>query len=195
MPSTHSIGFSRRVAIATVAVLAWASTGRSVLSADMETVRRWRTTIEWRLAGRDPSWPMTIVAIDRPATRTPFRLPPPGGGHRLEGLASYYWQDQMTASGERFDRRDLTAAHLTLPFGTRLAVVNVINGRSVVVRVNDRGPYVKGRIIDLSDAAAGIIGMRDAGVVPVRLTVLHDSLSAPALKTLRSSSDGKRIDR
>jgi rare lipoprotein A (peptidoglycan hydrolase) len=159
----------------------------------METARRWRTTIEWRLAGRDPMWPMMIVAIGRPRMRAPYRVPPArGAGQRLEGLASYYWQDQMTATGELFDRRELTAAHLTLPFGTRVAVVNVINGRSVVVRINDRGPYIKGRIIDLSDAAAGVIGMREVGVVPVKLTILNDSLPEHARGGPLSPIDGTR---
>ncbi len=93
-----------------------------------------------------------------------------GGG--LRGKASYYWQPQRVASGGWFNPNAMTAAHKTLPFGTRVRVTNLRNGRSVVVRINDRGPYIKGRIIDLSRAAAGVIGMRKAGVVPVRVQVL-----------------------
>jgi rare lipoprotein A len=89
------------------------------------------------------------------------------------GLASWYGEAQQTASGERFDRRALTAAHRTLRFGTRVRVTNQRNGRSVVVRINDRGPFGgHGRIIDLSEAAARVLQMIDAGVVPVVLEVL-----------------------
>jgi rare lipoprotein A len=90
------------------------------------------------------------------------------------GLASWYGESQMTASGERFDKRGFTAAHRSLPFGTRVRVTNQHNGRSVIVRVNDRGPYGgHGRIIDLSEGAARELHMIDAGVVPVTLEVLH----------------------
>ena len=70
------------------------------------------------------------------------------------GLASFYWEDRQTANGERFNKHELTAAHPNLPFGTRLRVTNVRNGRSVTVRVNDRGPFVHGRIIDVTSAKA-----------------------------------------
>lgn len=83
------------------------------------------------------------------------------------GMASYYWQGQMTASGARFNPNAMTAAHRSLPFGTKVRVTNKRNGKSVVVTINDRGPFIRGRIIDLSNAAAGVIGMRSAGVAPV----------------------------
>jgi rare lipoprotein A len=88
------------------------------------------------------------------------------------GLASWYgekFQGRRTASGERFDMDDLTAAHPSLPFGTRLRVRNARNGREVVVRINDRGPNTRGRIIDMSRAAAQAIGLVQAGVGPVIL--------------------------
>ena len=93
-------------------------------------------------------------------------------GARLTGMASYYWQPQRVASGGWFNPKAMTAAHKTLPFGTRVRVTNKRNGRSVEVTINDRGPYVGGRIIDLSDAAAGAIGMKKAGVVPVEVEVV-----------------------
>ena len=93
-------------------------------------------------------------------------------GRTLSGLASYYWQPQRVASGGWFNPNALTAAHKSLPFGTRVRVTNLRNGRSVVVRINDRGPYIRGRIIDLSRRAATVVGMRRAGVVPVRVQVL-----------------------
>jgi rare lipoprotein A len=70
------------------------------------------------------------------------------------GIASFYTEGQQTANGEKFDTNDFTAAHPSLPFGTRLRVTNVATGRSVTVRVNDRGPYVAGRIVDVSHSAA-----------------------------------------
>lgn len=92
-----------------------------------------------------------------------------GGSH---GVASFYWQPQRVASGGWFNPNAMTAAHKTLPFGTRVRVTHAGNGRSVVVRINDRGPYIRGRIIDLSRAAAGIIGMTGQGIARVRMEVL-----------------------
>jgi rare lipoprotein A (peptidoglycan hydrolase) len=83
------------------------------------------------------------------------------------GMASYYWQPQRVASGGMFNPNALTAAHRTYPFGTRVRVTNVRNGLSVVVTINDRGPFVRGRIIDLSLAAAKAIQMTRSGVAPV----------------------------
>lgn len=91
------------------------------------------------------------------------------------GMASYYggkFHGRRTASGERFNMYALTAAHRKLPFGTLVRVTNLNNKRSVKVRINDRGPFIKGRIIDLSYAAAKKIGMLKKGVVKVRITVL-----------------------
>ncbi|GBL53483.1 rare lipoprotein A [Pseudomonas citronellolis] len=96
-------------------------------------------------------------------------------GYRAEGTASYYGRahhGKKTASGERFDQHALTAAHRSLPFGTRLKVTNLDNGRSVVVRVNDRGPFGRGRIIDLSRAAAERLNMLRSGTAPVRLEAI-----------------------
>jgi peptidoglycan lytic transglycosylase len=91
------------------------------------------------------------------------------------GMATFYGDEQgtQTASGERFDKHKLTAAHRTLPLGTRVRVTNTRNGRSVEVRINDRGPFGNhSRIIDLSEAAARRLEMIDAGVVPVTVEVL-----------------------
>lgn len=92
-----------------------------------------------------------------------------------EGLASWYggkFQGRQTASGEIFDTNELTAAHKSLPFGTIVKVTNLENGKSTVVRINDRGPFVPGRIIDLSRAAAAHIGLAGQGVAKVRIQVL-----------------------
>lgn len=96
-------------------------------------------------------------------------------GHSDTGQASYYGNEfhgRKTANGERFDQGKLTAAHRSLPFGTRVKVTNTQNGKTVVVRVNDRGPFVKGRIIDLSSSAFRSIASLNAGVVPVRIQVM-----------------------
>ena len=108
----------------------------------------------------------------RVAPKSRRRVGAPRRGRSLRGIASYYWQPQRVASGGWFNPNALTAAHKTLRFGTRVRVTNLRNGRSVVVRINDRGPYIKGRIIDLSRRAAGIVGMRKSGVAPVRVDIL-----------------------
>lgn len=111
---------------------------------------------------------------------------PSGGGVVLQpdsrsvvaGDASYYgepYHGRPTASGEIFDKNKMTAAHRTLPFGTWVRVENRLNGQAVDVRINDRGPFVPGRIIDLSEGAARRINMIRSGVVPVRLTVVRES--------------------
>lgn len=95
---------------------------------------------------------------------------------KVASLASWYgpgFHGNRTANGERYNQWDFTAAHRSLPFGTRVKVTNLSNGRSVVVRVNDDGPHVPGRVIDLSRGAAERIGMVSSGVAPVRLQVLR----------------------
>jgi rare lipoprotein A len=95
---------------------------------------------------------------------------------QIQGMASWYgpgFDGAYTASGERFNQYDLTAAHRYLPFGTRVRVTNLDNGRSVVVRITDRGPFVGDRVLDLSRGAAQIIGTVGSGVSPVRLDVLQ----------------------
>jgi rare lipoprotein A len=89
------------------------------------------------------------------------------------GLASFYTEGTQTASGERFDTHELTAAHRTLPFGTRLRVTNVATGQSVTVRVNDRGPFVPGRVVDVSYSAAETLGMVGGGIAKVKLDVVQ----------------------
>jgi rare lipoprotein A len=136
----------------------------------------WRTIVT-------QAWQTSIVALSpvviAPWRTSVLRLPLPDTGsddgagvaHRLEGIASYYWQGQATANGETFDPTALTAAHPTLPFNSLVRVTNVVNGRSVLVRINDRGPFKAGRVIDLSEAAAEAIDMRRAGLVPVRIEI------------------------
>ena len=106
---------------------------------------------------------------------TPFARPNNASPTQIasQGVASFYTEGQQTASGEKFDTHDLTAAHPTLPFGTRLRVTNVGTGRSVIVRVNDRGPYVPGRVVDVSHSAANALGMVQSGIAKVKLDVVQ----------------------
>ena len=119
------------------------------------------------------AWPAAVLAAEAPEA---------SAGER--GLASWYgpgFHGRRTASGARFDMHALTAAHPTLPFGTRVQVRNLATGQVVEVRINDRGPHLRLRIIDLSQAAARAIGLgRGVGVVKVSLTVLgQDEPLAP----------------
>ncbi len=113
-----------------------------------------------------------VVAASLAAICGCATIPPREG---LSGLASWYGpghHGRPTASGEAFDMHALTAAHRTLPLGTRVRVTNVENGRTVVVEITDRGPYAPDRVIDLSYAAASVLGLLQRGVAPVRLEVL-----------------------
>jgi rare lipoprotein A len=119
-----------------------------------------------------------------PGSSTPVRTTStPSSSSELGGLASYYaepYHGRKTANGETFDTyQDLTAAHRTLPFNTVVKVTNESNGRDVEVRINDRGPFIDGRIIDLSLKAAREIDMVRAGVVPVKLDILKEGLPTP----------------
>jgi len=96
-------------------------------------------------------------------------------GNAQKGIASWYGEDfhgKLTSNQEIYNMYAMTAAHKTLPFGTYVRVTNLTNGKSVVVRINDRGPFVKGRIIDLSYSAAEKLGMSETGVAPVEIKVL-----------------------
>jgi rare lipoprotein A len=102
---------------------------------------------------------------------------PKSAGPALVGQASYYadkFHGRKTASGERYNKKALTCAHRSLPFGTRLRVENLTNGKIVEVKVNDRGPYSRGRLIDVSRAAAERLGFIRAGTARVKVTVLSD---------------------
>lgn len=113
----------------------------------------------------------------------------PEGRLTQSGIASWYgpgFHGKPTASGVIYDQNDLTAAHQTLPLGTRVVVTNLENGKSIEVTINDRGPFVKGRIIDLSYAAAVALGMIVPGTVPVRVDVVATPYR---IQSIRSSLD------
>ena len=113
-----------------------------------------------------------VAAVKR---HTPFAARRNAGDTKTasQGVASFYTEGTQTASGERFNTLEMTAAHPTLPFGTKLRVTDVGSGRSVTVRVNDRGPYVRGRIVDVSYSAASALGIVGKGVTNVKLDVVQ----------------------
>jgi rare lipoprotein A len=138
---------------------------------------------------RRPRWAIGFLLLALPACSTPAPPPasaaaaPPPAPCMQTGTASWYRPKvaaKPTASGEAPGA--LVAAHPTLPFGTQLTVTELASGRSVVVRVADRGPFTKGRIIDLSAAAATQLGMRQDGVAQVRIEIYQSSSDAPGVK-------------
>ncbi len=150
------------IAAASLAACAQSPVGRQ--KADLGATSR-QAALErpHRVAALHPQ-PISRVRIPDETSETR-----PAAAH---GVASFY-SDTETASGERFDRNELTAAHPTLPFGTKLRVTDVSSGRFVTVRVNDRGPFVRGRVVDISPSAAEALGMMNKGVANVRLDVVH----------------------
>ena len=89
------------------------------------------------------------------------------------GVASFYKSGKLTANGERFNPNGITAAHRNLPFGTKVRVTNLSNGKTVVVRINDRGPFIKERVIDLSLGAAKVVDLTTAGITQIRYTIVN----------------------
>ncbi len=130
-----------------------------------------------RMSFRAPLWPLILLvscfACSLPPTGA--KLPPAERGATQTGVASWYgpgFHGHPTASGMIYDQGELTAAHQTLPLGTKVMVTNLKNGKSTEVSINDRGPFAKGRIIDLSYAAARTLGMIGPGTIPVRIEVV-----------------------
>ena len=125
---------------------------------------------------------LCVLALSARVTRAPASpeagsatVAKPDAAHVQTGMASWYgraWQGRRTASGVRFDARKLTAAHRSLPLNTKVRVTNLANGKSVDVTINDRGPYVPHRLIDVSAAAAKRLDMTKVGVTPVKIEML-----------------------
>jgi rare lipoprotein A (peptidoglycan hydrolase) len=170
--------FAAGLAVVALAAITVAVTGSGSSSAQMRS----------RAAAADPARPLDRASRDE--ARTPIATPtpepsespaeqaPPKKRRHLKILsrgaceASYYGSGGRTASGETFDPDALTAAHKTLPLGSKVRVINRKNDRSVVVRINDRGPFVAGRCLDLSSAAMQAVGGVGSGVIPVKYEVL-----------------------
>lgn len=139
--------------------------------------------------GPQPVAPPALALQPPPPEPPPPTLYPNVVPHFMQvGLASWYGRDfhrKTTASGERYDMRDLTAAHRSLPLDTVARVTNLNNNRSVLVRINDRGPFTQGRVIDVSRSAAELLGMTKAGVVPVRVEVFDGDQFKTVAENLR----------
>ncbi|MEN3303954.1 MAG: rare lipoprotein [Micromonosporaceae bacterium] len=130
-----------------------------------------------RRASRGQLRAVPVASPSRSPAKSPTKkASPPAGGGSVTSTgscqASYYGTGQTTANGEHFDPNGYTAAHKTLPFNTRIRVTNTSNGKSVVVRINDRGPFVNGRCLDLTPVAFGVIASVSNGVVSVKYEVL-----------------------
>jgi rare lipoprotein A len=158
-----------RLAPVAIAVAALGACNQSTIATNKSDLR----------AGSQQAWPEenqdAPVAHRRVAIRTikhtPYkRTATPATSY---GIASFYTDEQLTANGETFNPNAMTAAHPTLPFGTRLRVTNVSTGRSVTVRINDRGPYVAGRVVDVSYSAAESLGIVGRGIAKVKLDVVQ----------------------
>ena len=118
------------------------------------------------------AYPISVRAVAIAALSFTFTAAMADTGKTQTGIASVYaYHGSKTASGERANRHGLTAAHRTLPFGTRVKVTNKRNGKSVVVRINDRGPFIKGRIIDLTPQGASALSF--SGLAPVSVAVVN----------------------
>ena len=174
-PSGIDTGTGRRIARLLAIALGAASLAGCSQSAGVSQKSELRQS---RQASLERDRPAPSVAKRRTASvkkHTPFK------SHRhaargktpSEGIASFYTEGTKTANGEKFNTHDLTAAHPTLPFGTRLRVTNVTTGQAVTVRVNDRGPYIQGRIVDVSYSAADALGMVGKGLANVKLDVVQ----------------------
>jgi rare lipoprotein A len=157
------------IALAAASLAACAQSSVVIKNADLPVASR-QASLDHN---RTPSLATRRVAIAK--KHTPFARDKKQTETQVasHGLASFYTEGTQTASGEKFDTQELTAAHRTLPFGTRLRVTNVTTGQSVTVRVNDRGPFVPGRVVDVSYAAAETLGMVGGGVAKVKLDVVQ----------------------
>lgn len=130
--------------------------------------------------------PLPLAPLSETADSTASTADEPALADNQVGVASWYgdhWQGRVTASGKRFDDAKLTAAHRTLPLNSEVRVTSIETGRSVNVTITDRGPYVHGRVIDLSKAAAKKLGMVKKGLVPVEITMI----APPTLSTSTST--------
>ncbi len=136
---------------------------------------------------------LSAAACTRRRPAPPVSPPVSRPGVEEVGSASWYGpglHGGRTASGERFDKNDLTAASRTFPLGSKVRVTNLANGRSVVVRINDRGPFTRRRIIDVSHAAAKVLGMVERGTATVRVEALGDG--KPIVERARRTRERRR---
>jgi rare lipoprotein A len=171
MPSTSRACAFRKLPQLLAITIAAASLAACARTSVVSNRSDWRSAPRQALAHHQASpspRPVSVVRRHDAPAQTDAANAGSGGG-----LASFYTESQQTANGETFNTHELTAAHPSLPFGTHLRVTNVSTGRSVTVRVNDRGPYVPGRVVDVSYAAADQLGMVKGGLAKVKLDVVQ----------------------
>jgi rare lipoprotein A len=180
-PMVSSAGFRKALHLCAAALTAATLAGCAQSSLVTDTSQR--------LTAAEPAAPQQNRKISSVATRrvaavrrkhSPFVAKKPAVDKKVasSGIASFYTEGETTANGEKFNTHELTAAHRTLPFGTRLRVTNVSTGQTVTVRVNDRGPFIAGRVVDVSYAAAESLGITDKGITKVKLDVVKDTKEA-----------------
>jgi rare lipoprotein A len=173
--SSNSAGFRNVVRLAFVALIA--VTLAACAQSSVTNKSELRATS--RVAVQEDNRQTSVVTNRHLAGRTIKHSPFAPHRHAVKtqfapsGLASFYSEGQQTANGEKFNPNDLTAAHPTLPFGTKVRVTNVATGRSVTVRINDRGPFVPGRVVDVSYSAAETLGITERGIAKVKLDVVR----------------------
>jgi rare lipoprotein A len=171
-PALSAIGPRNVIRLLAVAVAAGllAACAQTTVSqrADRAAIRQ--AALEQKRAAAPAMMKRRVAAVRRQYVA---RRQAPRATTASHGVASFYTEGTKTASGEKFNTHDLTAAHPTLPFGTKLRVTNVSTGKAVTVRVNDRGPYVAGRVVDVSYSAADALGMVGKGVAKVKLDVVE----------------------
>jgi rare lipoprotein A len=170
IPAARAGKFIRLLAVALGAASLAACAQSSVVTQKSELRASRQASLDYDRT--TPSVTTRRVAVRK---HTPFASRRNAGDVKTasHGVASFYTEGTKTASGEKFDTLEMTAAHPTLPFGTKLRVTNVASGQSVTVRVNDRGPYVRGRVVDVSYSAADALGMVGKGVAKVKLDVVQ----------------------
>jgi rare lipoprotein A len=170
IPAARAGKFIRLLAVSLAAASLAACAQSSVVTQKSELRASRQVSLDYDRT--TPSVTTRRVAVRK---HTPFASRRNAGDVKTasHGVASFYTEGTKTASGEKFDTLEMTAAHPTLPFGTKLRVTNVASGRSVTVRVNDRGPYVQGRVVDVSYSAADALGMVGKGIAKVKLDVVQ----------------------
>jgi len=171
IPAAHAGKFIRLLA-ATLAAASLAACAQSSVVSQKSELRASRVASLDQDRTASPAIRRRVAAA-RKHTRLAARKDAGETWTASHGMASFYTEGTKTASGERFNTMEMTAAHPTLPFGTKLRVTDVASGKSVTVRVNDRGPYVQGRVVDVSYSAANALGMVGKGVTNVKLDVVQ----------------------
>jgi rare lipoprotein A len=180
---TSRVGFRKVLHVSAVALAA--ATLAGCAQSSLVTERSDRLTAADQPAPPQPRKTASVATRARVAAikrkHTPvvtIKKPAGSPASSAVGVASFYTEGEVTANGEKFDTHELTAAHRTLPFGTRVRVTNVETGQSVTVRINDRGPFIPGRVVDVSQSAAETLGMVDKGITKVKLDVVKDGKEA-----------------